>query len=88
MKKSEEILRAARRVYRKLTALDFRKADLDLFRDLLPEIWLFRDHLQKAAYPENLDKNTRKLCSCVNKKLLDKVKTNKWKLRENGNDDR
>lgn len=57
MKKSEEILRAARRVHRKLTTLDFRKADLGLRRDLLPEIWLlFRDHHpqdQKDAHPQN-----------------------------------
>lgn len=93
MKKSEE---AARRVHRKLIILEFRKADLGLFRDVLPEIWLlFRDHLlqdQKAAHPQDLGKNTRKSCSCVNKQLLDKLKTKQnkktWKLRENGNKDR
>lgn len=36
--KKTEILRAAGRVHRKLTLLDFRKADLGLFRDLLPKI--------------------------------------------------
>ncbi|GAB0187546.1 hypothetical protein GRJ2_001219900 [Grus japonensis] len=56
-----KILRAARRAHSKLTALDFRRADFGLFRDLLGRIlwdkalegrgaqdsWLvFKDHLQ------------------------------------------
>jgi len=55
-----KILRAVRRVHSKLTALDFRRADFGLFRDLLSrlpwakalegrgaqESWLvFKDHL-------------------------------------------
>ncbi|GAB0208476.1 hypothetical protein GRJ2_003313300 [Grus japonensis] len=58
-----KILRAARRVHSKLTALDFRRADLGLFRDLLGRIpwdkalegrgaqasWLvFKGHLLQA----------------------------------------
>lgn len=58
-----KILRAARRAHNKLTALDFRKADFGLFRELLHrgpwdkalkgqeahESWLlFKDHLFQA----------------------------------------
>jgi len=58
-----KMLRAARRVHSKLTTLDFRRADLSLFRDLLgrvlraealegrgaQESWLiFQDHLLQA----------------------------------------
>jgi len=32
------ILRAARRVHSKLTTLDFRRADFDLFRDLVGRV--------------------------------------------------
>lgn len=66
MKKSEEILRAARRVYRKLTTLDFRKADLDLFRDQLPEIWLFRDppRLEGCTFTKVRQKHQEALFLC------------------------
>ena len=58
-----KILRAVRRAHSKLTALDFRRADFGLFRDLLgrelwdkaqagseaQETWLtFKDHLLQA----------------------------------------
>ena len=58
-----KMLRAARRVHSKLTTLDFRRADFDLFRDLLSRVpwdkaleergaqesWLiFEDHLLQA----------------------------------------
>jgi len=58
-----DMVRAARRVHSKLTTLDFRRADFDLFRDLLSRVpwdkaleergaqesWLiFKDHLLQA----------------------------------------
>ncbi|GAB0180871.1 hypothetical protein GRJ2_000552400 [Grus japonensis] len=86
-----KILRAVRRVHSKLTALDFRRADFGLFRDLLgrvpwdkalkgrgaQESWsVFKDHLLQAQ-EQCIPTKRKSGKNSQNKELLDKVKHKK-----------